>query len=58
MSKLDDIEFVEKKIKLAIPFEYKSVLYRIVESKKMGAFRHITIEYAHSDTVTDGPKLE
>lgn len=57
-SKLDDVEYVEQKLKKTLPYTYQSVVYRIVEAKQMGAFRHLIVEYGHSDHIADGPKPE
>lgn len=57
-SKLDDVEYVEQKLKKTLPYTYQSVVYKIIEAQQRGAFRHITVEYGHSDNVTTGPISE
>lgn len=57
-SKLNDVEYVEQRIKAHLPYTHQNMVFKIIEARQMGAFRHLTIHYYHSDNVADGPKLE
>lgn len=55
-SKLTESDFVKSRMQADMPIASKSMSFRVLRTKRQGAFKEIEIEYVHDSATIDGPK--